>query len=94
MPAGLPFLLIIFYIICFLMGIACLVFEVLLVLSIIGMVKANNAAKTDPETYLPIAKKKKNMLVMSVIGIGASLLVVFAAFIVYIIAVMGMIGGM
>ena len=76
------------------MGIACLVFEVLLVLSIIGMVKANNAAKTDPDTYLPIAKKKKNMLIMSVIGIGVSLLIVFAAFIVYIIAVMGMMGGM
>jgi len=94
MPAGLPVLLIIFYIVCGLMSISSIVFEVLLVLSIIGMVKANNAAKTDPETYLPIAKKKKTMLIISIVGICASVLVVFIAFAIYMVALMGMIGSM
>lgn len=92
--SALPILLIAFYIVCGIMMVACIAFEVMLVISIIGMVKANNAAKTDPETYLPIAKKKKNMLIISIVGIGASVLIVFIAFAIYMVALMGMMGSM
>lgn len=90
MPSGVIICLIAFYIVCALMIVSCIAFEVLLVLSIIGMVKANKAANTDPDTYLPIAKKKKRNLIISIIGIGASLLIVFIAFAIYMVVLLGM----
>lgn len=81
----LAVLKIVFIIFILLMALVCLASQVLLALSLVGVVKANNAAKTNPEEYAPVIKKQRTLLFTAVGGMAGSVALGIGSVFVYLI---------